>query len=135
MCEIAARLGKHVSYLELPGIVFDFAAWRFRKFNLDITMIEADPNVIAVPGRFDIIYTDAVIEHLPPQMQIEATETIACAVDDGGLLIFIVDLSGPTEKEPMHFHVDIDDLHARLAASGLQRDPSSGGYCSIWRRD
>src|SRR5262245_40876342 len=34
LCEIAARMGKEVHYMELPGIVFDFAQWRFRKLGL-----------------------------------------------------------------------------------------------------
>ena len=76
-CEIAARMGKHVYYMELPGIVFDFAQWRFSKLGLDIKVFAAKSDVIYLPGKYDIIYTDAVLEHLPRSLQIEATKAIA----------------------------------------------------------
>lgn len=134
MCEIAAQLGKQVSYLELPGVVFDFARWRFRKLGLGIEMIEARPEAIAIPGLYDIIYSDAVIEHLPPAMQVEAIEAIASAINEGGMLALLIDLSGQTERDPMHFHVDIADLHHRLAAAGLKCQSGRDIFCSIWRR-
>jgi protein-L-isoaspartate O-methyltransferase len=134
MCEIAARMGKDVTYLELRGIVFDFARWRFEKHRLPVKMIEAETNTINLPGLHDIIFTDAVLEHLPPELQILATEKIAQGTDDGGLLIFLVDLSGPTKDNPMHFNVDIERLHCMLSHAGLKCEDGRSTFCSIWRR-
>jgi hypothetical protein len=134
MCEIAARMGKQVSYLELPGIVFDFALWRFKKLGLNVDVIEAKADAIYLPGEHDIVFTDAVLEHLPPSLQVDATKAIARAIGKGGLLIFLVDLSGPTEADPMHHDVNIGELHAHLSLSGLRCEHGPHKACSIWRR-
>jgi protein-L-isoaspartate O-methyltransferase len=133
-CEIVARMGKQVWYMELPGIVFDFARWRFKKCGLNINTIEAKADAIYLPNKYDIVYTDAVLEHLPQSLQIEATRAIARAVDEDGLLIFLVDLSGPSEEEPMHHEVNIRELHAHLQSAGLRCEDGYHKFCSIWRR-
>ena len=133
-CEIAARMGKEVFYMELPGIVFEFAQWRFKKLGLNVSPIEAKADTINLPGKYDIVYTDAVLEHLPQPLQIRATQAIGQAVDNDGLLIFLVDLSGPTEDDPMHHVVDIVELHEHLSSSGLRCEEGHHTFCSIWRR-
>jgi SAM-dependent methyltransferase len=133
-CEITARMGKYVHYMELPGIVFDFAQWRFKKLGLNVKAIEAKADTICLPGKYDIVYTDAVLEHLPQSLQIEATNAIARAVDKDGLLIFLVDLSGPTKEDPMHHHVNIRELHDHLRSAGLRCEDGYQNFCSIWRR-
>lgn len=133
-CEIMARMGKDVHYLELPGVVFDFAQWRFKKDGLKVTAIEAKADSVQVPGKYDIVFSDAVIEHLPAALQVEAIKAIGQAVDAGGLLVLLIDLSGPTEKEPMHFNVDIGELHDHLQAAGLRCDEGLRLSRSIWRR-
>jgi hypothetical protein len=134
MCEIVARMGKNVTYMDLPGIVFDFAQWRFQKLGLNVTAIEAKGDTIFVPGTYDIVYTDAVIEHLPPPQQVEATNAIAGGVAGGGLLIFLVDPSGPTVNAPTHFNVNVKDLHRHLSVRGLKCEEGYRTFCSIWRR-
>jgi len=126
-------MGKHVHYMDLPGVVFDFAQWRFKKLGLDVRIIEAKPDTIYLPGRYDIIYTDAVLEHLPHLLQVEAAKAMASAVDRGGLLIFLVDLSGPTVDDPMHHDVNII-LHEHLRSAGLRCEDGYHKFCSIWRR-
>ncbi len=133
-CEIVAGMGKNVCYMELPGIVFDFAQWRFKKSGLKVTAIAAKGDVIDLPGKYDIVYTDAVIEHLPHPLQVEATKAIGQAVDEGGLLVFLVDLSGPTADDPMHYEVDICELHDYLREMGLRCEDGYYKSCSIWRR-
>lgn len=133
-CEIAARMGKHVYYMELPGIVFDFAQWRFKKLGLNVKAIKAKADRIYLPGKYDIIYTDAVLEHLPQSLQIEATKAMARVLDKDGLLIFLVDLSGPSEEDPMHHDVDIRELHDHLRSEGLHCEEGYQKFCSIWRR-
>jgi SAM-dependent methyltransferase len=133
-CEIAARMGKDVHYLELPGIVFDFATWRFARLGLPVNAIEAKADTIHVPGTYDIVYTDAVIEHLPPPLQREATCAIASAIAGNGLLVFLVDLSGPTPEDPMHHEVDIAALHHLLAARQLKCESGLNSFCSVWTR-
>lgn len=133
-CSIAAQMGKDVHYLELPGVCFDFALWRFKKMGLRVTPIPAKADVIHVPGQYDIVYTDAVLEHLPPPLQLEASAAIANAVAPDGLLIFLVDLSGATPENPTHHDVDIVALQRVLAESGLKCESGLGTFCSVWRR-
>jgi SAM-dependent methyltransferase len=133
-CQIAAGMGKDVYYMELPGIAFEFAKWRFKKLKLNITPIEAKADAIYVPGKYDIVYTDAVLEHLPQALQVEATKALGQSVDKGGLLLFLVDLSGPREDEPMHHHVDIRELHDHLSSSELSCEDGYHKACSIWRK-
>src|ERR1700682_1884350 len=118
-CEVLARMGKDVCYLDLPCIVFDFAQWRFKKYCLNVTMIAAKADHISLPGKYDIVYTDAVIEHLPPALQVEAIKAIGNAVDAGGLLVCLIDLRGPSKEEPMHHNVNIRQLHGLLRAAGM----------------
>lgn len=131
-CEAAARAGHEVTYLDVASIVFNFAQWRFKKYGLNINCVAAIPGKISIPGRFDIVFTDAVIEHFPTALQIEATEALARATDD--YLIYLVDLSGPTPQQPMHYHVNIRDLHQRIEAQGLRCNSGFNTFCSIWRR-
>ncbi len=133
-CEIAARMGKQVFYMELPGLAFQFATWRFRKYGLPVTPLEAQAGVIRIPDRYDLVYTDAVIEHLPPPLQVEATRALGAAVASAGLLIFLVDLGGPTAEDPMHHAVDIVALHSLLANAGLKCEAGLNTFCSLWRR-
>jgi protein-L-isoaspartate O-methyltransferase len=133
-CEIVARMGKQVSYMELPGIVFDFARWRFKKLGLNLKAIEAKADTIYLTGKYDIVYTDAVLEHLPQPLQLEATRALARAVATDGLLIFLVDLSGPSKENPMHHNVNIVDLHSQLRSEGLCCEDGDRKFCSIWRR-
>jgi len=133
-CEIAARMGKDIFYMELPGRVFDFATWRFRKLGLAVTAVEATAEIIHIPGQYDIVYTDAVLEHLPPALQREAARAIGNAVGPKGLLVFLVDLSGPTPEDPMHHEVDIGALHGLLADAGLRCDSGLNTFCSLWQR-
>ena len=130
-CEIAARMGRQVYYMELPGLVFQFATWRFRKYGLPVTPIEAQAGVIHITGRYDIVYTDAVIEHLPETLQIEATRALGAAVAPKGLLIFLVDLSGPTEEDPMHHEVDIVALHGLLTNTRMNCEDGLNTCCSL----
>jgi len=133
-CEIVCRLGKDVHYLELDGLASRFALWRFKKLGLPITFLEAQPDRIAIPGKYDIVYTDAVLEHLPPPLQLEATSALARAVEPRGLLVLLVDLSGPTPQDPMHHEVDIRKLHGILNNEGLSCEDGLYTFCSIWRR-
>jgi protein-L-isoaspartate O-methyltransferase len=134
LCGIVASMGKDVYYMELPGNDFDFAQWRFKKSGLKVTAIEAKADSIYLPGKYDIVYTDAVIEHLPHSLQVEATKAMGQAVDERGLLVFLVDLSGPTPENPMHHTVDIKELHNHLSSSGLRCEDGYQTFCSIWRR-
>jgi len=131
-CDLAASFGKQVTYLDIPGHVYDFAAWRFMKYRLPIEMICSNPLQLRLERDYDIIFTDAAFEHLidPPQVLGE----LLTHVKPGGLFIFLVDLEGHTEELPMHRDIDIKSLHELIATVGLDNVFGLNTFGSIWRR-
>jgi len=133
-CEIAARMGKEAHYLDVAGQVSRFATWRFEKHGLRIPFICADPGRIHIPGEYDIVFSDAVLEHLPQPLQVEASTAMGRAVRPGGVLLFLVDPAPPSSEFPMHCVVDIPALHDALQATGMDCEFGRDRFCSLWRR-
>ncbi len=133
-CELVAGMGKEVHYLDIPGLVSRFATWRFEKHGLRIPFICADPGRIHVPSEYDAVLTDAVLEHLPAPLQLEASTAIGRAVAPGGVLVFLVDLTPPGPDFPMHHPVDIRALHRALRDTGLGCELGRDKFWSLWRR-
>jgi len=133
MCEIACELGKEATYLDIPGQVFEFAKWRFRKYNIPIKMICSSPVNPLLSDNFDIIFSDAVFEHL---VDPEGTAEILCAhINPGGLFILLVDLSGYTTEMPMHRNIDIQKIHQIIENKGLVNIQGKNTFCSIWKNE
>lgn len=132
MCELATELGKTATYLDIPSKVFDFARWRFRKYNLPINVIVSDPQQLVIKDSYDIIYSDAVIEHL---IDPGGTVMALCErVRPSGLLILLVDLSGHTPNMPMHRDIDIAALHRTVRAKRFKPLFGANEFCSVWQR-
>jgi 2-polyprenyl-3-methyl-5-hydroxy-6-metoxy-1,4-benzoquinol methylase len=132
-CEIVHGLGKHVTYLDIDGLPMRFATWRFAKYKLPITVHQATPGQTVLPGTYDLLFTDAVLEHLPVPEQESVTRALAAALRPGGMLIFVVDLGGD-EDFVMHAEVDIRRMHVLLAEGGLACRSGRDGFFSIWTR-
>lgn len=133
-CELAQNLGKAPTYLDVPGVPMEFAGWRFRKYGISMRMIEAKPGIFALDGVYDIVFSDAVIEHLVPGDQEMATSAMCDAVGSSGLLIYLVDLCDDYESYPMHAKVEIRALHGQIAMRGFENVFGRDRFCSIWRR-
>ena len=133
-CEIVADLGKEVTYLDIPGRPLEFSTWRFEKYELPIRIICASPDLIELRGTYDLVYTDAVIEHLPPRRQEEAVRSLCRLLSPGGLVIMLVDIRGTSSVLPMHTNVDIQGLHEILNAEQFVNVSGTGTCCSIWRK-
>jgi 2-polyprenyl-3-methyl-5-hydroxy-6-metoxy-1,4-benzoquinol methylase len=131
-CEAMAREGFKVTYLDIPGRVRDFAAWRFAKHGVEIEMITSNPDRLTLEKSYDVIFTDAVFEHLIHPEQV--LEELLAHLKPGGTFVFIVDLSGPTENDPEHRHVDIDHLHGIIERSGCECSLGRGKFASVWLR-
>ena len=132
VCEIIHGLGKDVTYLDIPGLVSDFAAWRFKKYDLPVKMIMSKPEILKLEDSYDIIYSDGVLEHVVNPEQI--VRTLCSRLNPGGVFILIVDLAGPSENFPMHRHVAIESLHRIMRESGLAPMQGEGAFFSIWKR-
>jgi SAM-dependent methyltransferase len=133
-CEIAHELGKQVTYLDVPGRVSDFARWRFAKYQLPIEIQITSPVTPTIAGAFDIVFSDAVLEHLPSEKQLSVVDEMCRATTADGLLILLVDLSGPTRDNPTHSAVDLDAVHRRLASNQFVNVEGARRFCSIWQK-
>ncbi len=134
VCEIVAGFGKQVTYLDIPGRISEFATWRFRKYDLPIETKIVEPGQLDDLGDYDIIFTDAVLEHMPPAEQDRVVRILGHRLRPGGVLILLVDISGPTPQNPTHAFVDIHALHAALDEAGLQCQIGRGIFWSVWSR-
>jgi len=131
-CECMCREGFEVTYLDIPGSVKDFAEWRFKKYGLPIKVVTSTPDVLKLDGDYDVVFTDAVFEHLIDPEQ--ALREILAHIRPGGLFAFLVDLSGPTRDDPQHRYVDIDRLHGIIEQASFRCDAGRGKFASLWRK-
>jgi SAM-dependent methyltransferase len=131
-CEAMAREGFSVTYLDIPGRVRDFAAWRFAKHGVRIELLTSNPDRLVLEKSYDVIFTDAVFEHLIDPEQV--LEELLAHLNPGGTFVFIVDLSGPTENDPEHRHVDIERLHGMIERAGCTCSLGRGKFASVWLR-
>jgi len=126
---------KDVTYLDVEGYVSEFAQWRFRKYGIDIHFLLTPQDDFQLPHEYDIIFTDAVFEHLDPQQQLRYAKKLAAYLADGGMLVFLVDLSGHEEDMPMHYDVDIKSLHKVLEDIGLKNLVGLNSFASVWGKN
>lgn len=132
-CEIVARLGKEVTYLDIPGQAFDFAIWRFKKYNIPIDVICSDPCNLKLEKSFDIIFSDGVLEHvINPE---EVTYKLSTCLNKDGLLILLVDLFAHPEEIPMHRDINICSIHDIIKNNGLENISGKDTFCSVWRKN
>jgi 2-polyprenyl-3-methyl-5-hydroxy-6-metoxy-1,4-benzoquinol methylase len=131
-CEVVAALGKHATYLDIPGQHFNFARWRFKKHHIPVEMISSSPETLTLTQNYDTIFSDAVLEHLihPEKVMHELCKHLK----RNGILILLVDLSGESEMMPLHRNVDIHTLHADFEKKGLVNEHGRNTFCSIWRK-
>jgi 2-polyprenyl-3-methyl-5-hydroxy-6-metoxy-1,4-benzoquinol methylase len=131
-CQIASKMGKEVTYLDIPGRPFEFAKWRFEKYGLPIRMLQTVPGVLDLTETYDIIFTDAVMEHLDDPLT--PTGILCDHLSPGGVLIMLVDLAGEEEDMPMHKDVDILQLHKVPEGRGLECLYGRHQFASIWKK-
>jgi 2-polyprenyl-3-methyl-5-hydroxy-6-metoxy-1,4-benzoquinol methylase len=131
-CECMCREGFDVTYLDIPGSVKDFAEWRFKKYGLPIKVITSSPDVVKLEEDYDVVFTDAVFEHLIDPEQ--ALRELLAHIRPGGLFVFLVDLSGPTVDDPQHRYVDIERLHGLIEQASFTCGGGRGTFASLWRK-
>lgn len=133
MCEIAYEVGKLPSYLDIPGYVADFAQWRFKKRNLPIKTIISSPENFSLSEDFDIIFSDAVFEHLVSPER--AVNELCRHITNNGLFILLIDLSGQTAEMPMHRDVDVKGIHSMITENGFMNILGKNTFCSVWQKE
>ena len=119
MCQLAHEWGKEVTYVDLPGLVADFAAWRFQRHGWPIRLLLTEPRGLCLEEQYDIIFSDAVLEHVVDPDQV-ARELSLGTLLPHGLLVLLVDLGGPSDDWPMHRSIDIVHVHELIEAHGFR---------------
>lgn len=126
--------GKEVTYMDIQSHITDFAAWRYAKYNVSITMQIIPQDSFTLKDTYDFIYQDAVLEHLDAQKQLDYTDKLCKGLNAGGLFIMIVDLGGATANMPMHFNVDIVKVHDMIKINGFICERGENQFASVWRK-
>lgn len=131
-CELLMRMGKDVTYLDIPGRPLEFAQWRFAKYEMPVKIIVAAPDRLELTEDYDIIFSDAVIEHLADPY--ETVAYLSRHVRPSGLLILLVDAAAESVDMPMHRNIDLYRLHAIVEDNGFDNELGQNAFCSIWRK-
>lgn len=131
-CENMAHEGLDVTYLDIPGHVQEFAEWRFKKYNLPIRTVTSSPDRLTLEHDYDVVYTDAVFEHLIDPEQ--ALREIVMHILPGGAFVFLVDLGGHSDTEPEHRGIDIKCLHGIIREHGFWCTLGEYTFASVWAR-
>jgi len=134
ICHAVSLWGKQVTYMDIESHITEFARWRFKKYNVDVTMKIIPQNSLQLTETYDFIYQDAVLEHLTPEQQVSYTSELAKHLNTNGVFVMIVDLSGESEDMPMHYNVDIVKVHNTIAQEGLTCYYGLNTFASVWMR-
>lgn len=131
---IKEHTGKNVTYVDVKGYISEFAMWRFEKYNVDIDTILIPQDTFSFDKTFDIVYSDAVWEHLDPQTQIDYLHKLDKYINQNGLLILIIDLSGENEDMPMHYNVDIAKVCNTMKSLGYNNLWHDNNFATVWHK-
>jgi SAM-dependent methyltransferase len=134
ICQIISSWGKKVTYMDIESHITEFARWRFKKYNVDVTMKIIPQDSLQLTETYDFIYQDAVLEHLTPEQQVSYSAELARYLNPDGVFVMIVDLSGESENMPMHYNVDIVRVHKAISQEGLTCYHGLNTFASVWMR-
>ncbi|MGO8745653.1 MAG: glycosyltransferase [Thermoguttaceae bacterium] len=132
MCQLAHEWGKEVTYVDLPGLVADFAAWRFQRHGWPIRLLLTEPRGLCLEEQYDIIFSDAVLEHVVDPDQV--ARELCTHTAPRGLLVLLVDLGGPSDDWPMHRSIDIVHVHELIEAHGFRNTLGRHSFASVWAK-
>ena len=97
---------KKITYVDLPGRIAEFAKWRFKKYNADITVVYSDVEELKLPKcEYDTLVSDAVLEHVPNLEQ--AIKSLSESMKPNGKFYLLFDTEY-SERFPMHISAKKD---------------------------
>lgn len=134
-CEWAVRNTQmQVTYCDLPGYISSFAEWRFLKYKMPVEIVHAGMTDFDLPNTYDVIFSDAVWEHLDPEMQLRYAEKLPSYLNAGGVFVLLIDLAGESAEMPMHYNVDIMKVHNTIEKTNTCI-AGKYNFISIWRKE
>jgi len=111
LAEYLAVRGNAVDYYDVPGVLLDFAAWRFARLPGNAPRIVARWEI----GKYDWVTAIDVLEHLHPDEFEQTCNGLAWALKPGGRLFAHNNWSQENGMFPFHFD------HAAAWAEFLER--------------
>jgi hypothetical protein len=132
-CEIVKkRTNLEVTYCDIKTKISDFTSWRYDKYGIPIKRLIIPQEDFQLDGKYDVIFTDAVIEHLEAEQQEIYVKKLGSYVNLFGVLCLLIDLEGENPEMPMHNNVDITKLHRILEDDGLMCVYGKNTFSSRW---
>lgn len=132
-CEaVKRRTSLDVTYCDIKTHVSDFTLWRYEKHNVPVNTLIIPQEDFTLEKKYDIIFTDAVIEHMEPEQQKKTIKKLGSSLNKFGLLTLLIDLEGNTPDMPMRYNVDIVELHNILASEKLSCIYGRNTFSSRW---
>lgn len=132
---IKKHTNKDVTYVDVKGYISDFAEWRFKKYNLDINVELIPQDDFSFNKTFDIVFSDAVWEHLDPETQIKYLHKLDNYINPEGVLILVIDLAGEAHDMPMHYNVDIVKVCNTMKQLGYRNLWVDNSFATVWFKE
>ena len=107
MSEFLAAHNNHVDYYDLPGVLRDFAAWRFKRLDGRIPAITLQPH-LPINGVYDLIVAVDTLEHIHPGEIHDTLESIARLLHPTGTLFAHNNWSQDNDAYPQHFDHSVE---------------------------
>lgn len=103
LCILLAKAGCETTYSDLPGAIAKFAEWRFNKYGVHVKQLYSRIDGINLPAcEYDLIVSDAVIEHLNRRYLENFIQTFSHALLNNGYIYLLWD---PTYTQNYPYHI------------------------------
>lgn len=103
LCILLAKANCEVTYADLPGVISEFAGWRFNKHGVKIQQLSSRIDGVDLPhNKYDLIVSDAVIEHLNRKYLGSFVQSFTNALVNRGYIYLLWD---PTYTESYPYHI------------------------------
>ena len=96
---------RNLTYVDLRGNTWDYAEWRFKKHDMDVTMIDAEKDLNKL-DMYDSLICEEVLEHIP---EWEKTALMLISHMHIGAIYYIKTTfqnMASSEAHPMHLNTD-----------------------------
>lgn len=123
LLDLATLPNLSLSYADIPGKTFEFAAWRFRRHGIPVSLVDASLPDPLSGESYDVIISLEVFDHVVDPLGLAGY--LVDHLAGGGLLIGSCNFNDNGGDAAFHLHCDrltSEDVYAAIAARGLRYD-------------
>ena len=121
-----------VTYTNVDSDIYNFIKWRFKKYNLDISVKELSIDYL-IQDSYDVIVSDGNLHLFSGKKQIEIVDSMVEKLNNNGLFCLLVDIS-PANSNVLSYGVDIINIHSVLEQSDMICIYGRNTFSSIWKK-